>query len=94
MTLQPWMFKTSGALALLLGAWLHGHHVGAAGIQAGWDAQRVAEQRAADAAAAKDRVLASLASATYQAQHAEIAAADCRARHAALVKAWPASTQK
>ena len=68
-----WLIKAGGVLAILAGAWLHGRHIGAAGVTADWDAQKGADQRAAESIAARDRLQASMASASYQAQRAEIA---------------------
>ena len=45
--LQRWTAGALILLALLAGAWWHGHRAGAAGVQAEWDASVAAAERAA-----------------------------------------------
>ena len=52
-------------LALVAGASYAGHHVGAKGVRAEWDAQRLADRDAADAQAETNRLSSRSASARY-----------------------------
>jgi hypothetical protein len=69
-----WAMKAGAVLALLAGAWGHGRHVGAAGVQARWDAQVRADKDAADAARESDRLASHAAATRYEAARAAIAA--------------------
>lgn len=68
-----WLIKAGAVLALLAGFWFHGHHAGAANVQAAWDKQARETKDAADAAREVDRIKSSAAAKTYEAQRAAIA---------------------
>lgn len=55
-------------LGLLAGAWLHGRSTGADSVQARWDADKLAQERAQQAQEAAQRRRAHEASSIYQAQ--------------------------
>lgn len=67
-----WLIKAGAAALLLAGAWLHGHHQGAAGVQADWKAQQLAQRQAADAQAEQQRLRERAAAAAYETQRAAI----------------------
>jgi hypothetical protein len=69
-----WLLKLGAILALLVGVWLHGHRVGAAGVQAEWAAQVVADKAAAEAARESDRLRSRAAATSYETQRAAFAA--------------------
>lgn len=76
LTLLPWRYIAAFAAlaALLAGIWFHGHHAGAAAVQAGWDAQVVADKAAAEASRESDRLRGRAAASSYETQRAAITA--------------------
>ncbi|KQY83642.1 hypothetical protein [Pelomonas sp. Root1444] len=67
-----WLIKLLGVLALLAGVWFHGDRTGAAGVRAEWDAQRLAEQQAAEAQAEQQRLRARAAATDYETKRAAL----------------------
>ncbi len=67
MTPLAWA-KLAGVVALLAGVWWHGRSTGADSVQARWDADTVARERAQQAQEAAQRRRAHDASSSYQAQ--------------------------
>lgn len=67
MTPLAWA-KLGGVVALLVGIWFHGRSTGADSVQARWDADTVARERAQQAQEAAQRRRAHDASSSYQAQ--------------------------
>lgn len=65
--IPPWA-KLLAILALLAGVWWHGRSTGADSVQARWDADTVARERAQQAQEAAQRRRAHEASSSYQAQ--------------------------
>ena len=72
--IPPWA-KLLAVLALLAGVWWHGRSTGADSVQARWDADTIAQERAAQAQEAAQRRRAHDASAGYQAGAAKRAQA-------------------
>ena len=75
MTIIPPWAKLLAILALLAGVWWHGRSTGADSVQARWDADALAQERAAQAQEAAQRRRAHDASAQYQAGAAKRAKA-------------------
>lgn len=75
MTIIPPWAKLLAILALLAGVWWHGRSTGADSVQARWDADALAQERAAQAQEAAQRRRAHDASAQYQAGAAKRAQA-------------------
>ena len=75
MTIIPPWAKLLAILALLAGVWWHGRSTGADSVQARWDADALAQERAAAAQEAAQRRRAHDASAQYQADAAKRAQA-------------------
>lgn len=67
-----WAIKAGIGLALLAGAWCHGHRTGAAGVRADWQAEQLADGDAADAQAEQQRLRGRAAAADYEAKRAAI----------------------
>ena len=67
MTIIPPWAKLLAVLALLAGVWWHGRSTGADAVQARWDADTIAQERAAQAQEAAQRRRAHVASTAYQA---------------------------
>ena len=63
--IPPWA-KLLAVLALLAGVWWHGRSTGAESVQARWDADALAQERAAQAQEAAQRRRAHQASTDYQ----------------------------
>lgn len=75
MTIIPPWAKLLAILALLAGVWWHGRSTGADSVQARWDADALAQERAAAAQEAAQRRRAHQASTDYQAGAAKRAQA-------------------
>lgn len=71
----PWrlILPALAVLALLGGAWFHGRSSGADAVQANWDAERVAQAAAAEAARESNRLRGQAAATTYETQRAAFA---------------------
>lgn len=67
-----WLIQAGGVLALLAGAWAHGRHVGAEGVQARWDAQVIEAKRAAEVQAEQQRLRARAAASDYETKRAAL----------------------
>lgn len=68
-----WLIRSAAVLAVLGGAWLHGHHQGAAAVREQWQAEQLAATQAAAAQAEQQRLRQQAAATTYEAQRAAIA---------------------
>lgn len=69
-----WPIKLGAVLALLAGVWFHGHHIGAASVQAKWGKQAQADREAAETERESNRLRARAAAKDYEAQRAAIQA--------------------
>ena len=72
----PAWAKVAAILALLAGVWWHGRSSGANAVQARWDADTIATERAQQAQEAAQRRRATAASTDYQAKAARRAASN------------------
>lgn len=66
--------RLGAALAVLVAVWWHGHHVGTQGIQAKWDAQKLADQQAAETQRETERLRAQSASRDFEAKRMSLRA--------------------
>jgi len=76
LALLPWRYIGAflALAAIVAGIWFHGHHAGAAAVQAAWDEQVRVDKEAAEAVRESNLLRARAAATSYETQRAAIAA--------------------